>query len=79
MLGSSSKETIEALFNCALSNFNYLRDDREDGIYTLSWNCMCALAKIASPDASDKLMQLSRCNVQEIKVKAIQIMSGNIV
>ncbi|MDI4745944.1 hypothetical protein MJL33_30645, partial [Salmonella enterica subsp. enterica serovar Kentucky] len=52
----------------ALTEFDYLSDDRDDGIYTLSWNCIYALAKIATPYAINKLKWLcddasSRINV----------------
>ncbi|ELG4269574.1 hypothetical protein RN251_004438 [Salmonella enterica] len=73
LIGASTDETVDALSKCALTEFDYLSDDRDDGIYTLSWNCIYALAKIATPYAINKLKWLSECDIQEIKDKAVDV------
>lgn len=70
---TKSDDAVNALYNCALSEYDYLADDREDGNYMLAWNCIYALAKIGSKYAVEKLKALSRGSTPEIKSKAVQV------
>lgn len=70
---AKSDDAVNALYNCALSEYDYLADDREDDIYMLAWNCIYALAKIGSKYASEKLKALSRNSIPKIKNKAVQV------
>ncbi|EOV8990406.1 HEAT repeat domain-containing protein [Cronobacter dublinensis] len=70
---AKSDNAVNALYNCALSEYDYLVDDREDDNYTLAWNCIYALAKIGSHYAIEKLKELSHNAIPQIKIKAIQV------
>ncbi|EOC3070567.1 hypothetical protein ABUP50_003102 [Cronobacter malonaticus] len=70
---AKSDNTVNVLYKCALSEYDYLADDREDGNYTLAWNCIYALVKIGSNYAIDKLKALSKNPISEIKKKAVQV------
>lgn len=70
---AKSDDAVNALYNCTLSEFDYLADDREDANYMLAWNCIYALAKIGSKYAAEKLKLLSRNPIAEINSKAIQV------
>jgi hypothetical protein len=70
---AKSDDAVNALYNCALSEYDYLADDREDDNYMLTWNCIYALAKIGSEYAAEKLKLLSRNHIPEINSKAIQV------
>lgn len=70
---AKSDDAVNALYNCALSEYDYLADDREDDNFMLAWNCIYALAKIGSKYAAEKLKLLSRSPIAEINSKAIQV------
>ncbi|EKY3230867.1 HEAT repeat domain-containing protein [Cronobacter malonaticus] len=70
---AKSDNAVNVLYKCALSEYDYLADDREDGNYTLAWNCIYALVKIGSNYAIDKLKALSKNPISEIKKKAVQV------
>ncbi|ELQ6065151.1 hypothetical protein SM092_003654 [Cronobacter sakazakii] len=70
---AKSDNAANALYKCALSEYDYLADDREDDNYTLAWNCIYALAKIGSNYAIEKLKELSKNSIPEIKSKAVQV------
>lgn len=70
---AKSDDAVNALYNCALSEYDYLADEREDDNYMLAWNCIYALAKIGSKYAVEKLKALSRNSIPEIRNKAVQV------
>ncbi|EPT7033290.1 HEAT repeat domain-containing protein [Cronobacter malonaticus] len=70
---AKSDNAVNVLYKCALSEYDYLADDREDGNYTLAWNCIYALVKIGSNYAIEKLKALSKNPISEIKKKAVQV------
>ncbi|ELY3998983.1 hypothetical protein SMY30_003597 [Cronobacter sakazakii] len=70
---AKSDNAANALYKCALSEYDYLADDREDDNYTLAWNCIYALAKTGSNYAIEKLKELSKSSIPEIKSKAVQV------
>ncbi|EPT7055993.1 HEAT repeat domain-containing protein [Cronobacter sakazakii] len=70
---AKSDNAVNVLYKCALSEYDYLADDREDGNYTLAWNCIYALVKIGSNYAIEKLKALSKNPIPEIKNKAVQV------
>lgn len=67
-------KVVEAIYNCAITEFYYLSDDREDGIFTLASDCIYALAKIGTSDAVQKLKLLSDSKWGEIAEKAFNVM-----
>ncbi|EIZ8958162.1 hypothetical protein NUU98_18680 [Cronobacter sakazakii] len=70
---AKSDNAANALYKCALSEYDYLADHREDDNYTLAWNCIYALAKTGSNYAIEKLKELSKSSIPEIKSKAVQV------
>lgn len=69
-----SNSAVDSIYYCAINNFDYLEDDKDDGIYTLSSNCIYALAKIGTEYAVEKLYLLSKNGQQEISKKAKEVM-----
>ena len=76
-INAKSDDAVNALYNCALSEYDYLADDREDDNYMLTWNCIYALAKIGSHCALEKLKLLSHNAIPEIKDKAMQVIKSH--
>ena len=61
---------VDALYKGALSSFDYLEGDREDGLYGFNWNCIYVLGRIGGDYATKKLMELTNSEVHEISEKA---------
>ncbi|EEW2611980.1 hypothetical protein LWP45_004649 [Escherichia coli] len=74
LIKASSNDTVDALFNCALKEFDYLSDDRDNGIYSLPFDCIHALAKIKTIYAGEKIKVLFECDNYEVRNKAMQLM-----
>jgi len=54
-----SDSVVDSIYHCAINEFDFLEDDKDDGIYTLSSSCIYALAKIGTEYAVKKLRILS--------------------
>ncbi|CAI1872334.1 Uncharacterised protein [Serratia fonticola] len=76
LVKAKDKETIDSLAQCALAEFDYLSDDREDGNYSLTWSCIYALAKIGTPYAVEKLKIIACDDIIEIKDKVFEVMKS---
>ncbi|WP_039057814.1 hypothetical protein [Enterobacter sp. Bisph1] len=73
-LKSHSSEVVDAIYHCAITDFDYLEDDREDGIFTLASDCIYALAKIGTPCAIDKLKLLMESRWEEVREQVDNVM-----
>ena len=67
-------DLTEAFYRCALSEFDYLDDERgEDGSYMLNSNSIYGLAKIATPLALEKLALISASAIPQIRSKVEEV------